>query len=112
MVTLTLLDFAALGGLALAAVWVLRLLLRKDFSPSTVAMCGFALLMALLGREDAWSEVYAFGRTLTPLVLLLALTAFRERRLAPALPFVLVTPRIAIQFGPLAVQIAKGVLGR
>jgi hypothetical protein len=108
--TATVLDYAALGGFALAFGLGLCLLLRKNFTPSAFATYSFVVLGAWLGSHEVWSEVYAFGRTLTPLLLLLALTSLVTRRLVPALPLLLVTPRIALQYAPLAYHIAAGIL--
>ncbi len=67
------LDLLALAGISGAMVWVFYRGFRRAWTPVTVAIYLFAILMAVLSKGDAWSEVYAFGRTLTPLLLLSAL---------------------------------------
>ena len=49
--------------------------LLRAWSPVTIAVYLFALLTIALSTPAAWAEVYAFGRALTPLVLLAASTA-------------------------------------
>ena len=105
----TVLDYTALSGFALAFGLGLRLLFRKNRSPNAIAVYGFMALMAMLGSPDVWAEVYGFGRTLTPLLLLLALASMVNRRLVWAMPLLLVTPRIALQYAPLAYHVATGI---
>jgi hypothetical protein len=108
----TVLDYVALAGVALAIVRALILLRRKTVTPVAIAIYGFTALATLLPTGDFWFDPTAFGRILTPLLLMLALESLRERRPAMALPMLMVTPRIAAQFaGRLAVRVAKAMLG-
>ncbi len=63
-------DLLALAGIGAALVWALYRAFGHAWTPVTVAIWLFAILTITLSNADAWSEVYAFGRTLTPLVLL------------------------------------------
>jgi len=53
-----------------------------------------------LYSPGAWTEVYAFGRTLSPLLLFLVLAGLWKRSWIYALPLCLVIPRTAIQLAP------------
>ena len=68
----------------------------------------FVLLAAAANWGDFWAESYAFGRTLTPLLLLLALGAFRQRGIGLAMPIALVIPRVTLQLAPLAYSVIQG----
>jgi len=57
----------------------------------------FAAFAAMLGLV-IWNAAYATGRTMSPLLILLGLLALKERRIAFALPLLLVLPRIALQY--------------
>ena len=70
----------------------------RDLSPAELAELLFAAFTAALGKFDLWSSAYATGRTLSPLLILLALLAFQKRRLLYALPLLLFLPRIALQY--------------
>ena len=58
----------------------------------------FAVFTATLGRFDLWSSAYATGRTMSPLLILLALLAFQSRRGLYAFPLLFFVPRIALQY--------------
>ena len=55
------------------------------------------------GRE------FAFGRTLTPLVLLAALDGLNIRSLLPACGLLLIDPRVGLQFGPQVLNVVRGI---
>lgn len=58
----------------------------------------FALFASMLGRLDIWTSAYAAGRTMSPLLLLLALLVLRGRSWVFAAPLLLMLPRIALQY--------------
>ena len=58
----------------------------------------FALFASMLSKTDIWASAYGTGRILSPLLVLLALLALKERRIAFALPLLLFLPRIALQY--------------
>ena len=100
----TLLDYTALAGVAWALVLTAQLAMAKPRSPHAIPIVVFALLTVFLDQAEVWTAVYAFGRVLTPLLLLAALYGLGRRRWRLALPMAMVTPRIALQFGPQALQ--------
>ena len=96
----TVLDYAALAGVLLAIALAAQTIWRRGWGPLEAAAGLFALLAMFLYSPGAWTEVYAFGRTLSPLLLLLALAGLPKRNWFPALPLCLVIPRTAIQLAP------------
>lgn len=94
----------------MAIGWAVVLLRRTTVRPVTIAIYAFAVLAVCLELGDFWMDAYGFGRVLTPLLLLLSLESLRERRSAMALPMLLVTPRIAVQFVALGLRVAKAML--
>ena len=92
-----------LEDVALAGIWLALFLAfylawkkRGEFIEITAVL--FAGFSASMGKFDLWSSAYATGRTLSPLLILLALVAFDKRRYLFAVPLLLVVPRIALQY--------------
>jgi hypothetical protein len=95
-----LLDYAALIGIWVALVLTAGLAIRKRNGIIENCACVFAFAAVWLGKEDIWNGAYEFGRTMSPLLLLLGLVAVRDRKPLFALPAVLVVPRILLQLEP------------
>jgi hypothetical protein len=90
---------AALDYLALLGIWTaifLCTLLRRLGVAEWIGIL-FALFALILGKRDIWSDGYAFGRTLSPLLIALAIISVRDRRPLFALPLLMVLPRILFQ---------------
>ena len=96
----TVLDYAALAGMLLAIALVVRTIWRREWGPVQAAACLFALLAMFLYSPGAWTEVYAFGRTLSPLLVFVALAGVQQRDWIRTLPLCLVIPRTLIQLAP------------
>jgi len=106
----TVLDYIALAGILLAVALAVRMALRREWGATEATTYAFALLAIFLYSPGAWTEVYAFGRTLSPLLLLVGLGAFAKRNWLYALPLALVVPRTAIQLAPQAGGILRHFL--
>ena len=106
----TLLDYVALGGVLLAVVLAGRLAWRREWGPIQAAIYAFALLAIFLISPGAWTEIYAFGRTLSPLLVLLALFGLSKRNWICCLPLLLVVPRTVIQLAPQAAGVVRHLL--
>ncbi len=106
----TLLDYAALIGIILAVALAVRLFWQRRFGPVECSVYVFTLFAAFIFSPGAWEEVYAFGRTLSPLLLLLGLYGLPKRNWIYLLPIVLVIPRTAIQFAPQVSGVLRGLL--
>ena len=104
------LDLLALAGMAGALLWSLLRLLRRALTPLTIAIYFFALLAILLTPGDPWAEVYAFGRTLSPLLLLCALDGLAEGIEWPAVAMLLADPRIGLQLAWQILKVLRGML--
>jgi hypothetical protein len=103
------LDLLALGGIAAALLWAFRRAFRRALTPLSAAIYAFALLTIVLAPGDTWSDVYSFGRTLTPLLLLCALDGLAERRAWPAVAMLAVDPRIGLSVGSQILTILHGL---
>jgi len=103
------LDLLALAGILAGVAWAFWRAWQRAWNPVTVALYLFAALTLSLSNVDAWSEVYAFGRTLTPLVLLAALDGLNMRSLLPAWGMLLIDPRIGLQLGPQILNVVRGI---
>ena len=91
-------EDVALAGMWLALVLAFYLAWKKQWKFIEITAILFAAFAAALGKFDLWSSAYATGRTLSPLLILLALLAFDKRRYLFAVPLLLVVPRIALQY--------------
>ena len=96
---LRILDLLALVGIGAALGWAIYRAFGHARSPVPVAIWLFAILTVTLSSADAWSEVNAFGRTLTPLVLLSALDGLAIGSMLPVYAMLALDPRIGLQLG-------------
>ncbi len=91
------LDLAALAGIALAVALAIQLALRRPLGFEVWAALAFAVLAACVSNADVWAEVYGFGRTVGPILLLLLVAFLKGCHWAALIPAALVFPRLAIQ---------------
>jgi hypothetical protein len=103
------LDLLALAGILVALLWAFRRAVQRARTPVTMAIWLFAILAITLSGGDPWSEVYAFGRTLTPLLLLSALEGLTVGRVWPAAAMLAMDPRIALMMGGQILNVLRGV---
>lgn len=88
----------ALVGLWLALALSVYVFWKRPNGLAELMVITFTAFAATLGRFDIWDSAYAAGRTMSPLLIVLALIALRERRAIFAVPMLLVLPRIALQY--------------
>ncbi len=111
------LDYLALAGMALAIWQAIELARSHRATPVAIAIYGYALIAVFVRNPDAWADVYGFGRTLGPLLLLLALERLAARpQTASAvrltcLPTAFIDPRILLQWGRQVLSVARGLAG-
>lgn len=105
------LDLLALAAIAFLIVWTIRRAALRVWTPCTVAIYLFAVLAAAMPAGDLWSEVYAFGRSLTPLLLLAALEGLSIRSVLPLSAMLALDPRIGLQMAGQIVNIVRGLTG-
>ncbi len=96
----TLLDYAALTGVGIAIVLAIRMAFRRRTGPLEINIYLFALLATFLADPELWLDAYAFTRTLSPLLLLLAANGVATRRWIDLIPLLLAVPRIVLQLMP------------
>lgn len=105
-------DVLALLGIILAIPLAFLTLVRGKIRPLAIACALFAVIAILVQRPENWGEVYDFGRVFTPLLLFLPLDWLaapdwsRWRAWVPALPLILILPRLGM---PLIRQL-QGIL--
>jgi hypothetical protein len=95
--TAWLMKAAALDYLAVLGIWValVAAVLSRD-----AAALAFAAVAVFLAQPQAWGDAYSFGRTLSPLLLCVALAGARRRAWWTLAPIVLVLPRVFFQLLP------------
>lgn len=104
-------DYAALGGIAVALALSMRLAFRGRWDAPAAAAYFLALAAIFLGSQGVWQEADAFGRVLTPLLLLVAILYFQPRPWLALAPALMVDPPIALTMWQQAAGIARGLLG-
>jgi len=108
------LELAALAGIWLAFALVALILVTRPLLgsrwdlPETTAVI-FAAFASLIGFQEVWASTYGIGRTLSPLLIALAVIALRDRNPLFACPLLMAVPRIALQF---AAEIKVALLDR
>lgn len=88
----------AIVGIWLAIALSAYLAWRRRWGVPELAAILFAAFAATLGKYDIWSSAYAAGRTMSPLLVSLAVVALSTRRWGFAAPLGMVLPRIALQY--------------
>jgi hypothetical protein len=93
-------------AVALVAIW----LWKGKRDRLTLAAGLFALVfVAFLGQPQVWAGVYTFGRTMSPLLILLALAGAASRSWVCLLPLAMTVPRILWQLAPQWAGIRHGI---
>lgn len=107
------LEWAALAGVGLALGLAIYLgvtgLRHRRAGWLELAALLFAIFAASLNQLDLWASAYATGRTMSPMLVLLALLAWDRRRVVYALPLLLVLPRILLQYEAQTKGIFRGM---
>jgi hypothetical protein len=103
-------DLLALGGavFAFGQAGYLTMGLRC-FDPECLAVLCYAVTLALSQRTDHWGHVFDYGRVYTPLLILLAVQGLRSRQVGWLLPWLMVVPRVGMQFAPQLLGVAQAL---
>jgi hypothetical protein len=107
-----LLDYTAVLGIWLALLLVLYVLLRRPLGMLETCMAVFAFSMVFLGKADIWGDAYEFGRTMSPLLLLLMMLSISTKEFRYLLPMVSVLPGVLLQYQPQVFGIVSGIFTR
>ena len=103
------LDYSAVLGIWLALALIVFVTLRRPAGMLGTCLVVFSLAIVLLGKADIWGGAYEFGRTMSPLLLMLMLLTISTREYRYLLPMVLVLPRILLQYQPEVFGILSGI---
>jgi hypothetical protein len=103
-------DYVALLCAALAILVAIRLAWRRQGGPTEICIYQYALMAIFLSFQDAWTEVYGFGRILSPLLVLLGLHGLAKRNWIALLPILVVGARAVLQLAPQSLKILKAAL--
>lgn len=91
---------ATLDYLAILGIWAALIASPTNwfsFDELEGAALAFAATAIFLAQPQAWGEAYSFGRTMSPLLLCVALAGVRRRNWWALVPMVMVLPRIFLQ---------------
>jgi hypothetical protein len=90
---------AALDYVAVLGIWAALILavVQARATPIRAAAVAFAGVAVFLAQPQAWGETYAFGRTMSPLLIFVALAGIERRWWWALTPMVMVLPRILFQ---------------
>ncbi|MBZ5602163.1 MAG: hypothetical protein LAO79_07655 [Acidobacteriia bacterium] len=93
-------DYLALAGVGLALIFTVRFAVRREWSELAAALYGCFAAVLVLKSRDVWEDAYAFGRVLTPFMLLAMLVGIahqtRRRPWLAALPLLMVSARLTL----------------
>jgi hypothetical protein len=90
----------ALDYLAVLGIWAALVATPPrwfSFDAIEGAALAFAATAVFLAQPQAWGEAYSFGRTMSPLLLSVALAGVRRHRWWTLAPIAMVLPRILFQ---------------
>jgi hypothetical protein len=103
-------DYVALLFTALAIAVGLRMAWKRESGALEICIYLYTLMAIFLSFQDAWTEVYGFGRILSPLLVLLGLSGIASRRWIAVAPVAVVGARALLQLAPQSLKILAGVL--
>jgi hypothetical protein len=103
-------ETLAIAGIWLALFLAFYLAYKRRAGINELSAVLYAIFVAALGKLDIWTSAYATGRTMSPLLIALGLTALKERRYYFSLPLVLILPRLALQYEAQLAGIIRGIL--
>lgn len=101
------LDYVALAGVALAVWCCWRLRSKWIEFPELVA---YAIPVLFVSLPDVWTEPFAFGRTMTPFWLFVAIRGAQSRQWIALAPMALIDVRIVWQLGSELLGILRGLV--
>lgn len=105
------LDLLAVCGVLLALGWSLWLLRPKTASPERWTMALFSIAVQIQWQWPNWREAsYGLPRVLTPMLVLLAMEAFRGSSRWAYLPLVLMLPRVGMELASQTLSIIRGAM--
>ena len=110
LVIAAVLDYVAVWGVCFAFFLATTLVWRKKFALLELTIIVFTFSAMWAGKADIWGDTYAFGRTMSPVLVCLALLAALSRQWKMLLPVALTIPRIAQQILTISIPVVRGLL--
>src|SRR4029450_10886122 len=104
------LDYLAVLGLWFALWLSAGFIWKKNFGLLELATAIFACSAMFVAKPDVWADAYAFARTMSPMLIWLALLAISRRSLELLVPLALSIPRIALQIGTMSTSFPPGLM--
>lgn len=104
-------DYAALAGVALALVLAARLALQRRWDAQASAIYALAIATILIRSRGVWEDAYAFGRVLTPFLLLTGIQYLGARPWLALAPLLLGDTRISLNLWSQIAGVARGFAG-
>lgn len=104
-------DYVALAGIAIVLILTARLAFRRTWNAQAAAVYVLAIAAVFLGSRGVWQEADAFGRVLTPLLLLVSLQYFEPRPWMALAPVLMVDAPIALTLWQQMAGVARGLGG-
>jgi hypothetical protein len=105
------LDYVALAGVAMTLFLAAVLAVKRRWTPQSAAVYALAVAAIFLRSRSVWEDVYAFGRVLTPFLLLTGLEYFAASPWLAFAPMFLVDTRISLNLVAQVTGIFRGVIG-
>ena len=90
---------AALTSIVVASAFAFWQARRARSQPESVLAALFAILAVGLSYRDFWIDINGYSRTMTPLVLLIAMRAAAGESLWTLAPWAVMDLRLSLQFG-------------
>ncbi|NWG13545.1 MAG: hypothetical protein HXY20_08435 [Acidobacteria bacterium] len=103
------LDYVAVIGIWVALALIVIMLLARPIKIVEASLAVLGLVFVCLGKSDIWGGAYEFGRTMSPMLVLLMMLWVPTRQHRYLIPTLLVLPRIALQYQPLVFSIISGI---
>ena len=91
------LEKVALAGAVLGIGLAAASARRRPQGPDALVALLFALMAVFVQRADHWSHAYDYGRVYSPLLVVLALRSLSSAAVLPAVPTLLMWPRLLFQ---------------
>jgi hypothetical protein len=102
-------DALAISGIILATILALCQARRSWKQPEGMGALLFVLLVGVVSAPTYWSDINGYGRTLTPLLLFVALRYFRGASALNWAPLLMVDARLSLEFGTQLLGVLRGL---
>jgi hypothetical protein len=101
-------DYAALSGIVVTLVIAARLALKRRWDAGASAIYALAIAALFVQSRDVWQDAFAFGRVLTPLMLLMAIRYLSPRPWLALVPMFLVDARLCLDLWSQIAGVVRG----